>query len=130
MTLDGVAIARRAVGSGESTSGFAEERPGRIVVDVICTAPAYRQMQRLSAPATTSVLLALETLRSIPLAGSGTQEVNLDFANISPSLHSCTYRKETADDRDRFSGELRFHLDGFLHVTVRLDALKRPRRPD
>jgi hypothetical protein len=130
VTAAGAATARRPVRLAGGQRGFSEERPGRIVVEIICTGPTCDGVQELCGDLAPALLLALETMPHPELAGSPAGGTSLRFADFGAVTGSAAIALRTAGDAAYFAGVIAFHLDGFLHVTVaRRGGISRPPPP-
>ena len=127
ITREGGRITRRPVTEGR-LKGFAEERPGRIVVEVTCLAQAYRTVKDLSGAISPQVLRSLESVREFSAGELKNRSVRLAFADYSACLAGAEFVRHEEDDLAWHVGRLSYHLDGFLHVTVtnRGGLLKKP----
>jgi hypothetical protein len=130
ITREGAHVARRPLTEGR-LKGFAEERPGRIVVDVTCLAQAYSTVKDLSGVISPLVLRSLESVTEIPVGALPNSSVRLVFADFAASLAGAEFVRHEEGDLAWHLGRLSFNLDGFLHVTVtnRGGLVKKPKPP-
>jgi len=117
ITPEGDRVARRPLREGRM-KGFAEERPGRIVIEVTCLAQAYRTVKDLSGVISPQVLRSLESLTELAVGKLPNGQARLTFADFAASLAGAEFRREGDDDIAWHVGRLVFHLEGFLHVRV------------
>lgn len=115
---DGARVARRRARVEPDATGFAEERPARVVVAVTCVCASLRQSQQLAAIVAPPLLLALETLPDPVLALLPDGSVSLRLRDLSATVHSCATSRVMDDAIASYHTSLRVHLDGFLHVVV------------
>jgi hypothetical protein len=118
VTADGAVIARRPVEFEPNLSGFAEERPGRITIEITCTGPNLGQVQAICGDVPPEVLIELETMPYPALSTSPDESVILRFADFNPAVGSATFSSHGDGDAFYYVGVVTFRLDGFLHVTV------------
>lgn len=125
VTADGARVTRRPVREGRR-SGIAEERPGRICVDVTCVATAYKTVKDLSTLIAPRSLLSLTVAREFPVGQLANGSVKIAFADFAPSIAlSESFVKEETDFRYH-AQRLVFQLDGFLHTWVTASGGLRP----
>lgn len=117
-TPEGTHTARRTVTLPPSFKGFAEERPGRIVVEIHCFAAAYALVQKLCALITPTALLALELLPEIPLVATLDNSVQLTFTDFSAHIQTSSFSCNQKEEVLYYCGHTVFYLNGFLHVKV------------
>lgn len=115
---DGARVARRRARVEPDASGFAEERPARVVVAVTCVCASLRQSQQLAALVTPPLLIALETIPNPVLARLPDGRVSLRLGDLSATVHSCATSRVLDDAIASYHASLRVHLDGFLHMVV------------
>ena len=118
LTPEGTHTARRVVTLPPSFKGFAEERPGRILVEIYCFAATYALVQKLCALITPTALLSLESLPEIPLADTLNDSVKLTFTDLSAHIKTSSFSYKQQEENLCYFGHTVFHLDGFLHVKV------------
>lgn len=116
---------RRPVREGRYR-GFAEERPGRIVVEVSCLSAAYATMKDLCTAISPQVLRSLEYEREFEVGQLPNRTVRLAFRDFTAGLARSDYVRVDEGEVSYHLARLEFHLEGFLHVTVtRRGRLKR-----
>lgn len=115
---DGARIGRRGAGA-KGAGGFVEERPGRIVIDVTCLAGTLKNVQLVSTLLSPLVLLALERMPDPVLAKPRGVSATLTFREFTVALHHCGTSREGDDKVAIYREQIAFHLDGFLHVSVK-----------
>ena len=113
---DGAQITRQPAKGKSTFKGIAEERPARLVLLVSCVAGSYALLQEICRELSPSVLLALELLPRIPLGALSDESVQLHFDDFTSSLYIAELDRVVNDDIAYYSGELEFHLNGFIHV--------------
>jgi len=107
--------------------GFAEERPGRIAIEITCTGHAYDTLGEICAAIPPAVLIALETMPDPILAGLPDGSVVFRFGDRTSALGSAMTSRPAIGDATYFSAAMEFHLEGHLHVAVaRRGGLVRP----
>jgi len=114
----GAVSARRPLELVGDVHGFAEERPGRIHVEITCTGPAYDTLATICAAIPPAVLPVLETMPHPLLASLPDESVTLRFGDCTAAVHSAITLRRTVEDASYFSALLDFRLDGFLHIVV------------
>ena len=124
IAADGARIGRRRVRKGR-VAGIAEERPGRVVIEVSTLATAHARVQALSRLISPTVLLALASEREFNVGESANRLASLTFSDFSPSLNSSESRRMEDGEVAYHAGRLVFHLEGTLHVLLtRQDGLR------
>ncbi len=118
MTVDGAKISRRSVKGPSSLKGFAEERPGRLIVTVTCLSGSYDILQEVLKTISPSVLLGLEQVPGFSLGSLQGDAVQLRFDDFQACLASAELDSETNEKFSYFRGTLIFHLNGYIHVRV------------
>ncbi len=118
ITAEGAVIARRAVKGPSPFKGFEEERPGRMIVQVICLSSSYDILQELLRMVLPSVLLGLEAVPGFSLGSLPRDTVQLRFDEFRACLVSAEVNAESGGEYSYLRGTLVFHLDGFIHVRV------------
>ena len=118
ITVDGAKISRRSVKDRSSLKGFAEERPGRLIVTVTCLSGSYDILQEVLKTISPSVLLGLEQVTGFSLGSLQGDAVQLRFDDFQACLASAELDSETNEKFSYFRGTLVFHLNGFIHVRV------------
>ncbi len=118
ITVDGANISRRSVKGPSTLKGFAEERPGRMIVTVTCLSGSYDILQEVLKTISPSVLLALEQVPGFSLGPSQSDAVQLRFDDFQACLASAELNSETTEKFSYFRGTLIFHLNGYIHVRV------------
>lgn len=127
VTVEEAVIARRPVQFKPNLRGFAEERPGRITIEITCTGPSLSHVQAICGALPPEVLIELETMPYPDLSVLSDESVILRFADFNPALRSVTFSSHSVGDAFYFTGVVTFRLDGFLHVTLtRPNGLSRP----
>ncbi|MEA3334300.1 MAG: hypothetical protein U9R25_00205 [Chloroflexota bacterium] len=119
VTADGARITRRPAALDSPAEGFAEERPGRLVVEIRCLAADYQQMHKLCSAIGVQVLRVLESTRTVTLSQAPDDAGYLRFADFQASLYEQAFSSEPLERRQPHSARLVFHLDGFLHVQMK-----------
>jgi hypothetical protein len=115
---DGARIGRRRAGV-KGAGGFVEERPGRIAIEVTCLAGTLKHVQLVSTLLSPLVLLALERMPDPVLAKAKGVPATLTFREFTVALHHCGTSRETDGTMAIYRGQIAFHLDGFLHVSMK-----------
>jgi len=115
---DNAQIARRPVKGKSTYKGYVEERPGRLVLLVTCVTGSYKLLQEICKELTPAVLLGLELLPRIPLGAISDDSAQLHFDDFRSCLHTAEINRVTCDGISYFSGELEYHLNGFIHVLM------------
>jgi hypothetical protein len=118
ITLDGAQIGRRPLAGQVPAAGFAEERPGRVIVEVGCLVSDYRQLHELCSVIGVEALRSLESTRAVTLSEAPDDGGYLRFADFQASLHEERFICEPFEQEHPYWARLIFHLDGFLHVQV------------
>ncbi len=118
VTAEGVAIARRSVKGPSTFRGFEEERPGRLIVKVMCLSGSYDILQELLQTISPSVLLSLELVPGFSLGSLQKDIAQLRFDEFNACLASAELNAENDGKQHYFLGTLVFHLNGFIHVRV------------
>lgn len=118
VTADGARIARRSVKGPSTLKGFAEERPGRMILTVTCLSGSYDILQEVLRTVSPSVLLGLEQAPGFSLGSLPGDTVQLRFDEFNACLASADLRSENSEKFSYFLGSLIFHLNGFIHVHV------------
>ncbi len=118
ITVDGAKISRRSVKGPSSLKGFAEERPGRIIVTVTCLSGSYDILQEVLKTISPSVLLGLEQVPGFSLGSVQGDAVQLRFDDFQACLASAELDSEANEKFSYFCGNLVFYLDGYIHVRV------------
>ncbi len=121
---DGSGVGRRRVRRGR-VAGIAEERPGRVVIEVTTIATAHARVLALSRRISPTVLLALASEREFHVGESANRLATLTFSDFSPSLDQSETRRTEEGDVAYHTGRLVFHLEGTLHILLtRQDGLR------
>lgn len=118
VTAEGAHSARRPWSPVAGASGYAEERPGRIVVEVTCVTASLRQAQRLCGQLAAPLLVALETLPAPVLAGRHGDALELRFADSQAVLAAVQASRLVDGAVVCHHGRIVVHLDGFLHLRL------------
>ncbi|GJL64360.1 MAG: hypothetical protein NPIRA04_30140 [Nitrospirales bacterium] len=118
VTAEGAMITRRPVKGPSSFKGFQEERPGRLIITVVCLSGSYDVLQELLETVSPTVLLGLELLPGFSLGSLPKDTVQLRFDEFHACLSSAEIKAERDGEQSYFLGTLIFHLDGFIHVRV------------
>jgi len=126
VTDDGAHIARRPAKEGRFR-GFAEERPGRIVVEISCLATRYATVQEICATVSPLALRTLESKETFALGELANRSVRLSFADFTAHLSRAEFERKQEKDFALHCGRLEFHLNGFLHAWVTNRGGLRPR---
>jgi hypothetical protein len=117
ITADGAHIARRHLSKPPDLSGYAEERNGRIVGEIIVAAPNHSTPARLCGILAPEVHSTLNRLKSIQLGQSADKNSSLIFSDFTAYLNRVS--SERVISRKAYhAGIIEFYLDGFLHVKV------------
>jgi hypothetical protein len=117
-TAEGAYVARRPMALGGGLSGFTEERPAVLEVEITCVCAEHARAQALAGLVSAASLEGLETLRSVLLSDPSDTARRLRFGDHVASLHAC------ASMRAEYGGVavahvlLTLRLDGFLHVQL------------
>lgn len=118
VTADGAHTARQPVTLPGGVSGFAEQRPGRIDIEVSCLCAQHAQAQQLAGLAVPVLLEALETLAPPLLSDPLDTTRRLRFADHSAHLHAQRSQRVLHDCVAAAEVVLTLRLDGFLHVLM------------
>lgn len=118
VTAEGARTARQPVTLPGGASGFVEQRPGCIDIEVSCICARHAQAQQLAGLAAPVLLDALETLAP-PLLGDpldGTRR--LRFADFRAHLHAQRSQRLLHDCVAAAEVVLTLRLQGFLHLQL------------
>jgi hypothetical protein len=117
ITADGAHIGRRHLSKPPDLSGYAEERNGRIVGEIIIAAPNHSTPARLCGVLAPEVLSSLSRLKSVQLGQSADKNSSLIFSDFTAHLNSV--KSELVNSRKSYhAGIIEFYIDGFLHIKV------------
>jgi hypothetical protein len=114
----GASPARRGSRDEGTLAGYAEERPGRVVLEVEICAAEYRHSQAIRELVVAPLMVHLESIRELRVSRTGDGSATLAFRDLVPSLHKLTAGADREDDHAMFCSRIEFHIDGFLHVRV------------
>jgi hypothetical protein len=127
ITSEGAFTARRPARLRSNLSGFVEQRPACIGIEVTCTGPTCAGVQTICGALSPAVLLALETMPWPVLSSPPNESVVLRFADFTTAVRAAASTHRRVEDAGYFMGVVTFQLDGFLHVTVaRRGGVTRP----
>jgi len=118
ITAEGARSARRPWSPVAGASGYAEERPGRIVVEVTCVTASLRLTQRLCGQVAAPLLVTLETLPALVLAGHHGEAQELRFADSHAVLAAVRASRQVDGAVVCHQARIVVHLDGFLHLRL------------
>lgn len=127
ITADGATIARRPIRIGRY-SGFAEERPGLVVVEATCIATTYSRVKALCEEITPEILLALACEREYEVGASDNRRSSLKFTDFQAYLNRVETIRREDDDVVFHLERLVFHIKGALHVQLSKYGGLKPRR--
>jgi hypothetical protein len=119
-TDDGAHCVRRPVDS--DSRSYAEERPGRIVLEVEICASEYAHVQRIRERLLAPLLSHLETLRELQVSSAVDGSTALVFRDFVATVDHFSIVAHPEDDAVLYAGQIGVNFDGFLHVQVRVDA--------
>jgi hypothetical protein len=117
-TADGAAIARLPWLPADGESGFAEDRPARIGIDVTFFGAQLWQAQLLSGLASMLLLQALETLDGVALGDRSDPLRSLRFTDHRAAFGTCRTERLVHDGVAVQCVVLTLRLDGFLQVRL------------
>lgn len=115
---DGSKTTRRPAQGPSTFKGYEEERPGRIILKVICISGTYSSLQQICALITPVIITFINTLPIIPLGGLPDKSTWLTFEDFNSNLHRAKLYHEVAEGISFYKGGLTFHLTGFIHLWV------------
>jgi hypothetical protein len=130
VTPEGARTARRPV-SEKRNKGYAEERPGRILLEITVLARVYDTVKRLCHGLSPFVLRALAAEEEYPVGELKNRSVRLAFADFEVNIGSAAFDRVEEAEVVYHAGRLTFRLDGYLHswVTNRGGLVRRPPAP-
>ncbi|MEI8029266.1 MAG: lamin tail domain-containing protein [Comamonadaceae bacterium] len=117
-TTDGAVIARLPWQSDEGASGFAEDRPARVEIDVTFVGAQLWQVQLLSGQASMRMLEALETLDGVSLGDELEARRRLRFTEHRAVLGACRSERLVIDGVAVYRVVLTLRLDGCVRVRL------------
>jgi Lamin Tail Domain len=118
VTRDGAQTARQPVTLPGGASGFSEQRPGTIDIEVSCLCAQHAQAQQLAGLVLPVVLEALETLAPPLLSDSLDATRRLRFADHRAHLHAQRSQRLLHDVVAAAEVVLTLRLEGFLHLLL------------
>ena len=125
IAADGVRVNRKPLNEG-TIPGYVEERLGRVAVRIDCVALSNSAVQDLCLTIAPAAFLTLTSMTSLSLGEASNGLCALEFRHFSVSCHSLTFGVEADKDRPYSRGTLEFHLNGFLHVSLRSKRMRTP----
>ena len=117
-TPEGARIARLPWQAVVGASGFAEDRPARIEIDVSFVGAQLWQAQLLSGLASMVLLQALETLDGVALGDRADPLRRLYFTNHRGAFATCRTGRQVHDGVAVHCVALTLRVDGFLQVRL------------
>lgn len=118
VTADGATVARRPVAEAGGVSGFAEERPGQIDIDIACVCGQHAQAQTLAGLVAAPLLVALETLQAMPLGDPSDPLQRLQFGDHVTLLQAGGSSRQVHDGVALAQAMLTIRLQGFLQLRL------------
>jgi hypothetical protein len=117
-TADGAVIGRLPWQGADGVSGFAEDRPARVEIDIAFVGALLWQAQLLAGLAATTLLKALETLAGASLGDPSDPLCSLRFTDHRAALHCGRVERHKRDGVAVHHAVLTLRLDGCLQVRV------------
>jgi len=117
-TPEGARIARLPWQAVVGASGFAEDRPARIEIDVSFVCAQAWQARALAGQAATPLLRSLETLSAVSLGDPADGLGSLVFTDQRAVLHACRTERHEHDGVALHHALLTLRLNGFLRVRL------------
>lgn len=117
-TADGAAIARLPWQSVGDASGFAEDRPARIEIEVAIVCAQLWQAQTLAGLAAMPLMQCLETIAGFDLGDAADGLRSLRFTEHRATLAECATERRMHDGVAVYGARLVLRLDGFLQVRL------------
>jgi hypothetical protein len=114
VSVEGARTARRPL--PDSTPGYAEERPGRIVLEIEVCASAYAHVQGIRETLVAPMLSHLESIDAMTVSAAA--RTKIVFRDFVPVLDQFAVVLHADGDGVLYSGRIRFNFDGFMHVRV------------
>lgn len=118
LTADGAVVARRPVAEAGGVSGFAEERPALIDIDVTCVCGQHAQALTLAGLVAAPLLVALETLQAVPLGDPTDPLQRLQFGDHVALLQAGGSSRQVHDGVALAQAMLTIRLQGFLQLRL------------
>lgn len=118
VTADGAQTARQPVTLPGGASGFVEQRPGSIDIEVSCLCAQHAQAQQLAGLLVPVLLEALETLAPPLLSDPLDTTRRLHFADHRAHLHAQRSQRLLHESVAAAEVVLTLRLEGFLHVLL------------
>lgn len=118
LTADGAAVARRPLAEPGGVSGFAEERPAQIDIDITCVCGQHAQALTLAGLVAAPLLVALETLQAMPLGDPTDALQRLQFGDHVALLQAGGSSRQVHDGVAVAQALLTIRLQGFLQLRL------------
>lgn len=118
ITADGARVARQPVTLAGGASGFTEQRPASIDIEITCVCAQHGQAQVLAGLVAPVVLEALERLAPPLLSDPADVSRRLRFADHQAHLQTLRSHRVVHDCVGAAQVVLAVRLDGFLHVLL------------
>ena len=118
IAADGAAIARLPWQAADGASGFAEDRPAVVEIDVAIVCAQLWQAQTLAGLAAMPLLEGLETLSGVDLGDPADARRRLRFTDHRASHGACRTERRVHDGVAVYALVLTLRLDGFLQVRL------------
>jgi hypothetical protein len=118
ITAEGATIARQAVVLDGGASGFTEQRPGAIDIEICCVCARHDQAQVLAGLVVPALLEALETLAPPLLSDPADATRRLRFGDHRARLRAQRSQRVVHDGVAAAQVVLSLRLDGFLHLLL------------
>lgn len=117
-TADGAQTARRPVTLPDGASGYIEERPGTVDIEIHCLCAQHAQAQQLAGLVVPVALEALETLAPPLLSDPLDVTRRLRFADFRAHVRAQASHRLLHDAVAAAEAVLTLRLDGFLHLLL------------
>jgi len=117
-TAEGARVGRQPLQVPPGASGFTEERPGTLDLEVTCVGPQAWQAQWLAGTVAPLLLHALETLRPPLLTDPSDPDLSLRFTDHRAFVHACESSRQDADGVAVHQVRVTLRLEGFLHARL------------
>lgn len=117
-TADGAQTARQPVTLPDGASGFIEQRPGTVDIEISCLCAQHGQAQRLAGLVVPVALEALETLAPPLLSDALDATRRLRFTDHRAHVHAQRSQRLVQDVVAAAEVVLTLRLEGFLHLLL------------
>jgi hypothetical protein len=118
VTAEGAAVARQPLQAAPGLSGFVEQRPAQIDIEVSCVCAQHAPAQRLAGLVAPTLLQALETMLPALLSDPADGTRRLLFGDHRSHVHAASSVRELHDGVPVYRAVLVLRLDGFLRVEL------------